>query len=429
MNENLKITRGDILETKAQIILQQCNCVSLKGKGLYNSILEKYPHADFYSQRKSKSVPGTIKLAGNKSEKYIVALFAQYNPGGPREGDTKEDREKWFENCLEKVSRIKNIKSVAIPYKIGCGLAKGNWDNYFTIINKWAYSHPAIKVEIVQKDEEDRLLFLEWVYKKLIGENIINEDKLKKEYYQGIKNISWENSNILEACEELLSSDWNEFFSGILKDQEMIDTNNFLSKESESFRIFPELCDVFNPFKLCELSDLKVIILGQDPYHTEGAAMGLAFSHKPTRNKLQPSIRNIYKCLENDGYTANWESGNLEKWAKQGVLLVNTALTVREGSAGSHSKNSKSGGPWNHFITKLFIYLDEHIEDMTVVLWGSKAKEYSGYFRNHQIISSCHPAASLYNPSSTEFIDHKPFSRINDRLRENNKEEIDWNLV
>lgn len=127
----LYVYNQSLLDCNAQLIAQQCNYVSKKAKGLSQSIIDKYPYADFYSKRTTPSVPGTIRVVGNKQleMRYICAMFAQMYPGKAKyNNDTTKYREIWFEKCLQEISKLKNLKSVAFPHGIGCGLAKGDWN-------------------------------------------------------------------------------------------------------------------------------------------------------------------------------------------------------------------------------------------------------------------------------------------------------------
>jgi len=147
---------ADLLESDAQVIAQQCNCKSKNAKGLSHSIAKQFPHADVYSNRKEDSTPGTIKISGNRKrgERFVCAMFAQKYPGKPRKGDTATQRQKWFQKCLDRLGRTKSLKSVAFPYKIGCGLAGGDWDVYYGLLTKWAEENSSIEVTIVSKEPE-----------------------------------------------------------------------------------------------------------------------------------------------------------------------------------------------------------------------------------------------------------------------------------
>ena len=136
---------GDLLDQET--IAHQCNCVSSSGKGLYTSVVLKYPWADIYRQRTKNSIPGTILQMGN-----VIHMFSQYYPSGPNNtNDTKSLRLQWFNNCLNQISKL-NITSVSFPHYIGCGLARGNWDDYHNCIKEFAKTNPHINVYIVKKE-------------------------------------------------------------------------------------------------------------------------------------------------------------------------------------------------------------------------------------------------------------------------------------
>lgn len=247
------------------------------------------------------------------------------------------------------------------------------------------------------------------------------------------EDVIWGDMTLKEYLEAAPPEGYESFFIDIIENGGLDDISDYLEKEVSSGQIiYPPLSEVFTAFDLCPLDKLKVVVIGQDPYHTADAAMGVAFGHHDTRTKIQPSLRHIYNALENDNFTANSDSGDLTKWCEQGVFLINTALTVREGDAGSHaSKTKTSPGPWDYFIGQLFRFLAEERKHLIVMAWGAKAKEYTNYFSSddHYIITAPHPAASVYNPSNTEFFDHKPFSRANKQLRKWKMKPVDWNLA
>src|SRR5690606_29470984 len=135
------------------------------------------------------------------------------------------------------------------------------------------------------------------------------------------------------------------------------DISSFLEKESRVYDIYSPMDYVYKAFELCDLLKLKVVVVGEDPYPTKGAAMGVAFGHLDGV-KLQHSLRNIYKEVEKDGFKISTDGGDITKWCNQGVFFINTALTVRAGEASSHTTKSKDG-PWEYFIRQLFRFLDE----------------------------------------------------------------------
>ena len=192
----------------------------------------------------------------------------------------------------------------------------------------------------------------------------------------------------------------------------------FLEEEYRTKTIFPPKDEVFTAFKLCEFKDVKVVIIGQDPYHEINQAHGLAFSVKDG-NKLPKSLINIYKELYDDLLVTRL-TGELTEWASQGVFLINTVLTVEEGKANSHRNKG-----WEIFTSKVIEELNNDDSPKVFVLWGNQAYEYEKMISNvnHKIIKSAHPSPlSAYRG----FFGSKPFSKINEFLKEHNLKEIDW---
>lgn len=196
---------------------------------------------------------------------------------------------------------------------------------------------------------------------------------------------------------------------------------SFLVEEKKKFTVYPEGKNIFAAFNMVPFNMVKVVILGQDPYHGEGQAHGLSFS-VPQGIKIPPSLRNIYKELKNDLNIVAPNSGNLEKWAKQGVFLLNATLTVRANEAGSHQKKG-----WEIFTDKVIKSISENKENIVFILWGSyaQAKEKLIDSEKHCIIKSAHPSPlSAHNG----FWESKPFSKTNDYLKSKGLKPIDWTL-
>ncbi len=182
--------------------------------------------------------------------------------------------------------------------------------------------------------------------------------------------------------------------------------------------IYPQQKDIFNAFKL-PYKDVKVVILGQDPYHGEGEAHGYAFSTHA--KKLPPSLKNIYKELYTDlGIEKDYNNGDLTNWQKQGVMLLNTGLTVEKDKPNSH----KNIG-WHEFTDEVIKKLNEKDTPVVFILWGNNAREKKKYITNpkHLIIESAHPSPFSANYG---FFGSKPFSRTNNFLKKNNIKEINW---
>lgn len=215
---------------------------------------------------------------------------------------------------------------------------------------------------------------------------------------------------------------WKHLFS-IEKEKEYFNNLDlFLQKDistyGESLEIFPPRNMVFNCLNICKLDEIKVVILGQDPYHQKGQAMGLSFS-VPENIKLPPSLKNIYKELENDCNIIH-NNGDLTEWAKQGVLLLNTALTVRESCPNSHQKY------WKPFTDNLITYISENREGVIFLLWGGNAKDKRKLIdiNKHYVLEANHPSPLSANRGG--WFGCKHFSKTNEILKKNNKKEIRW---
>lgn len=190
----------------------------------------------------------------------------------------------------------------------------------------------------------------------------------------------------------------------------------------ETETIYPPKEDIFNAFKYCSLDKVKVVILGQDPYHGQGQAHGLSFSV----NKgiaIPPSLRNIYLELQNDVGFTNPGHGNLTDWAKQGVLLLNDVLTVKAVQAGSHQKLG-----WEQFTENVITYLSANTEGLVFMLWGNHAlKKGKNIDRTkHLVLTSGHPSPMSANQG--KWFGNKHFSQTNKYLVNHNKTPINWQL-
>ena len=192
----------------------------------------------------------------------------------------------------------------------------------------------------------------------------------------------------------------------------------FIENEYKNKAIYPEYKNIFRAMELTDYDDVKVVILGQDPYHGTGEAHGLSFSVREG-TKIPPSLRNIFKELKSDVKITK-TNGDLTSWARQGVLLLNSVLTVEKDMPASHK-----GKGWEMFTDNVISYLNEREEPIVFVLWGNYAKEKKKLItnKNHEIIMSAHPSPFS---ASRGFFGSKPFSKINKFLRENDMDEIKW---
>lgn len=218
-----------------------------------------------------------------------------------------------------------------------------------------------------------------------------------------------------------LTNDWAKVVGSELEEPYFQALCDFLSEEYQTNTIYPEQNDVLNALHLTSYKATKVVILGQDPYHGRGQAHGLSFSVKPSITP-PPSLQNMYKELQSDLGCAIPNNGYLVKWAEQGVLLLNTVLTVREDTPNSHK-----GKGWERFTDKVIEALNAREQPVIFVLWGShaQAKQRLIDTNRHYILKSVHPSPLS---SYRGFFDSKPFSQINELLKELGSQEIDWQI-
>lgn len=196
---------------------------------------------------------------------------------------------------------------------------------------------------------------------------------------------------------------------------------NFLDREYAREKVYPERQNIFRAFELTPYEEVKVVIVGQDPYFRQGQADGLAFSVEPNV-PIPPSLRNIYSELNYDMQHEPASTGNLTKWAKEGVLLLNSILTVREGTAKSHEYNG-----WEIFTDRVIAYLDYSPKPIVFILWGKYAQEKERNIRSyeHLVITSSHPSP---NSAHTGFFGSRPFSKANKFLMEHGIAPVRWKL-
>ena len=216
--------------------------------------------------------------------------------------------------------------------------------------------------------------------------------------------------------------DWNERLAPLFSDEKYLQIRRFLIDEYRSHVVYPDMYDLYNCFKYTPFKDLRVVLLGQDPYHNVGQAHGLCFSVQEGI-KNPPSLDNIFKELKNDIGCDLPKNGTLTKWAKEGVLLMNTSLSVREHQANSHSKCG-----WAWFTDSVIKLISEQKEHVVFILWGGNARSKKGLIdkSKHFIIESAHPSPlSAYNG----FFGSKPFSKTNEYLTSKGLPPIDWDLT
>ncbi|MBR3141043.1 MAG: uracil-DNA glycosylase [Methanobrevibacter sp.] len=220
----------------------------------------------------------------------------------------------------------------------------------------------------------------------------------------------------------MIGNDWDLVLKEEFQKEYFINLKKFVDNEYDLKTIYPPYEDIFNAFKLTSINDVKVVILGQDPYHEKGQAHGLAFS-TPEGRPIPRSLKNIFKEINQEyGYPIP-KSGCLENWAKQGVFLLNTVLTVEEGNANSHSDCG-----WQIFTDNVIKILNNQTKPIVFLLWGKQAEKKKVLISNsnHLVLITSHPS-----PFSARrgFFGSNHFKLANEFLKEKRNEEIDWKLI
>ena len=218
-----------------------------------------------------------------------------------------------------------------------------------------------------------------------------------------------------------LGNSWDSLLKEEFEKDYYLRLREFLKSEYSSHIVYPDMHDIFNALKFTDYNDVKVVILGQDPYHGEGEAHGLSFSVKPGI-AIPPSLRNIYKELNTSLGCYIPNNGFLEKWAKQGVLLLNTSLTVRKDMANSHS-----GKGWEMLTDAIIKKLNAREEPMVFMLWGNNAKSKAWFIDTdrHLVLMSVHPSPLS---ASRGFFGCNHFKTANEFLQKKGMNPIDWQI-
>lgn len=213
---------------------------------------------------------------------------------------------------------------------------------------------------------------------------------------------------------------WEFVLNSDIQKNNFVKLNDFVSQAYDTYKCYPPKESIFSALEYCKPEDVKVVILGQDPYHGFSQANGLCFSVYDGI-RFPPSLINIFKEIENDLDLPLPISGNLERWAEQGVLLLNATLTVEEGKAGSHQKQG-----WELFTDELIKKLSENQKHLVFMLWGGYARKKTNLIDsdNHLILECGHPSPLSANRG--HWFDNKHFSKANKYLKKNKRKSIDW---
>ena len=217
-----------------------------------------------------------------------------------------------------------------------------------------------------------------------------------------------------------ITKEWDQVLEEQFNSSEYLRLREFLKSEYSTHTIYPSMYDIFNSMKITSFENVKVVLLGQDPYHNKGQAMGLSFS-VPEGIDVPPSLVNMYKELNAELGVPIRKSGDLTGWAKQGVLLLNTVLTVRE-----HQANSHKGKGWDFFTDGIIKKISQEKENVVFLLWGANARSKKQLIdtTKHLVLECAHPSPlSAYNG----FFGCGHFKKCNDFLISQGQEPINWN--
>lgn len=217
------------------------------------------------------------------------------------------------------------------------------------------------------------------------------------------------------------NNDWDDLLINEFQKSYYQQLRKLLINEYKTQTIYPQKENIFSAFKLTPYKDIKIVILGQDPYHGKGQAHGLAFSvEKGIPNP--PSLQNIFKELQNEGEGTCFKHGSLENWAKQGIFLLNTTLTVREGCPNSHVKLG-----WNIFTDEVIKLINQKKEPVIFLLWGNNARNKKQFITNshHIVLETVHPSPLSANRG---FFGCNHFKKVNEILEKFGKDKIKWDL-
>ena len=217
-----------------------------------------------------------------------------------------------------------------------------------------------------------------------------------------------------------IPASWQKYLNSEREKPYFVKLENFVADEQANHIIYPPADKIFTALDLISYEDTKVLLLGQDPYIKAGQAHGLCFSVENKSERIPPSLRNIYKELKDDLGVEPPKHANLTAWAKQGILMLNVVLTVREGLSNSHKNKG-----WENFTDKIISLVSEKNEPVVFVLWGAHAQKKIPLIdtEKHKIVQGAHPS-----PLATGFLGSRPFSKINQYLHETGQTEIDWRI-
>lgn len=395
--------------------------------------------AKFY-KRYPSAYPKAPKLGhiqvNEVDDKYIVNMCVRkYGGCDEMPGDLASDRKKWLDNCfLEFQSKFTDIDAIAF-FNLGENeLAIEFFAQNYQLNNKKSIRKITLytdsgfnkswlvlkNLDDKKRTEKDNKQSLPTMEKRL---DISNQDLILDHVFEESEIVTFK-KKVAKKTTSLFDvpyhASWKSVFENTDVIKQLTSVDRKLKSELGSDTVYPKFEEIFNAFQYTTLPGLKAIILGQDPYHTRGAAHGLSFSIMKG-NKVQPSVKNIFKALENDAELdfVTPTHGCLVSWAEQGVLLLNCALTVRDGKPNSHAKE------WATFTDALISMISKQKSNLVFFLWGRFAQKKKDLIvGEHLVLEYTHPSSM----SRTDFGKCRHFSECNKYLKKHHDTEIDWSL-
>jgi len=439
---------------KYLVVLGNCIETHVTKESRLSQIYDKYPYGNIYHNRKisgKKGKPGSIEIKSpgtDQSGPMIINILSLFYLGQNNfPNDNHEKRLFWFKRALSQISDIRNVTSIAFSQEL-IQEAVGNkyWDDYLVAIQdfdkmlmlkdqKTVYIviYTETTIPVVEKDTptpentmvkltnlDDSIVLTTNCFRKL---KVITSKKkiiMKKREPATDVNQTSQISQLVEAV-----TGWKDIFSDAEIQDELKKIDIFYQSEIDAGEnIYPPYELIFNAFHQCPPESVKILILGMDPYINPGEAMGMSFS-VPKGVKVPPSLKNIFTELSNDipGFTIP-NHGDLTSWAKQGILLLNSSLTVRGKKSGSHLK------VWKKLTDRIIHLISEVSEHPTIfMLWGLEAKKKQNLIDidRHIILTANHPSPLSANKGG--FFGTKHFSQANEELIKMGLEPINWNSL